>query len=131
MYYFDFLNLEAYILLKSFTKNNKICLVHEFLDEDVWYLLVILRDEIHGYICISYIWENWYNEETDIEFEEETKEIEISIHRESEYKFKDSVPIFKIDYNKYYHLKNLVSTHNDLKLKQMFSELYKEKKYED
>jgi hypothetical protein len=129
MYYFDFLNLEAYILLNSFSKKNKICLVHEFLEEDIWYLLVILRDDIHGYICISYIWENWYNE--DMLFEEEKQNTEIIIQRESAYKFKDSVPIFKIDYNTYYHLKNVVSTHNDMKLKQMFAKLYKEKKYED
>ena len=132
MYYFDFLNLEAYILLKSFTKNNKICLVHEFLNnEDIWYLWIVLRDEKHGYICLTYIWENWYEEEMDIEFEEEKKEIEVIIKSESNYKFKDSIPIFKIDYSTYCELKHIVNGHNEITLQKIFSELYREKKYED
>jgi hypothetical protein len=128
MYYFDFLNLEAYILLNSFTKNNKICLVHEYLnDNDIWCLWIILRDEKQGYVCVSYIWENWYEEEID--FEE--KKTNTEEKRESKYKFKDSVPIFKIDYNIYCELKIVVNNHNDVKLKQIFAELYTEKKYED
>jgi hypothetical protein len=131
MYYFDFLNLEAYNLIQKFQKKDKICLVHEIFDDeiDIWKFWIILRDEKHEYICISYIWENWMDDEI---FGGENQ-------NKNQYKFKDSIPITKIDYLTYYSLKEIVENENsDKKLKKIFIELYpnlkdkyKQKKYED
>ena len=138
MYYFDFLNLEAYNLLQKFQRKDKICLVHEIFEDemDIWKFWIILRDEKHEYICVSYIWENWMNYE-------QLEEVEGEIQNKNQYKFKDSVPITKIDYLTYSSLKEIVENENsDKKLKKLFIELYpnskdkdkdkdKQKKYED
>ena len=124
MYYFDFLNLEAYNLIQKFQKKDKICLVHEIFDDeiDIWKFWIILRDEKHEYICISYIWENWMDDEI---FGGENQ-------NKNQYKFKDSIPITKIDYLTYYSLKEIVENENsDKKLKKIFIELYPNLKDKD
>lgn len=86
MYYFDFLNLEAYQLIQKFKTKNKICFVHEILDEkDIWNLWLVLREDSGDHICIHYIWENWYSEEEEKEVVVEDK------NRKSNYIFQNSI----------------------------------------
>ena len=102
MYYFEFLNLEAYKLINSFKSKEKICFVDEILDKhDIWNLWLVLREN-GKYICIHYIWENWYSEE-ESELESELEEVNVK----SNYKFKNSFPLTEIKEIKNYMNINL------------------------
>ena len=124
MYFFDFLNLEAYKLLESFQSKQKICFVYETLDEtDTWNLWIILRDSKCEYLCIHYISTDWFEEWDD---EEKTEDI-FQSKEKTQYKFKSSTPLSKIDKWTFLQLRNeIIQNNTNQQLKNIFINISKQ-----
>ena len=128
MYFFDFLNLEAYRLLESFQSKDKICFVHETLDEtDTWNLWIILRDSKCEYLCIHYNWTDWFEEGDDEEKTEDIFQAKDQLKEKTQYKFKSSIPLSKIDNCTFLQLHDeIIQQHTDSQLKNTFIEISKQ-----
>jgi hypothetical protein len=128
MYFFDFLNLEAYKLLESFQSKKNICFVHETLDEtDTWNLWIILRDVKCEYLCIHYIWTDWFEEGEDEEKTNDIFQTKDPFKGKTQYKFKSSTPLSKIDKWTFLQLHNeIIQNNTNQQLKNIFVDISKQ-----